>query len=200
VASRARGDNTPATSSLLLGPRDQSHCLRGWPGLASDKRIANGDSSTDRWRDCRGFCGRNQRNGAVWDRPPLRRKAVLRRCLGDGSRKALLGREETEMKLRIQGNSLRLRLTRSEVAGLHDTGLVEQTTNFAASQTLTYRIRARDGGERIHAELTDGAITVDVPAPTVVAWATSDSVGVSSRDGMLSIAIEKDFRCLTRPR
>ena len=104
------------------------------------------------------------------------------------------------MKLRIQGNSLRLRLTRSEVAGLHDTGLVEQTTNFAAGQTLTYRIRARDRGELIHAELTDGAITVDVPAPTVVAWATSDGVGISSRDGMLSIAIEKDFRCLTRPR
>ena len=104
------------------------------------------------------------------------------------------------MKLRIQGNSLRLRLTRSEVAGLQDTGFVEETTSFAAGRTLTYRIRTHDRGEGIHAELKDGAITVDVPAPAVLAWATSDEVGITARDGMLSIAIEKDFRCLTRPR
>ena len=104
------------------------------------------------------------------------------------------------MKLRIQGNSLRLRLTRSEVAGLHDTGFVEQTTSFAGGRTLTYGIRTRGRGARIHAELTNGSITVEVPASTVVSWATSDEVGITARDGMLSIAIEKDFRCLTRPR
>jgi len=104
------------------------------------------------------------------------------------------------MKLRIQGSSLRLRLTRSEVAGLHEGGVVEQTAKFATGSVLTYRVRTRDSGGSIRAELADGAITVNVPAPTVTAWATSDDVGITARDGMLSIAIEKDFRCLTRPR
>jgi hypothetical protein len=104
------------------------------------------------------------------------------------------------MKLRIQGNSLGLRLTRSEVAGLHEDGLVEQTANFATGSFLIYGIRKRETGDSIRAELTDGAIKVHVPARTVTAWATSDDVGLTAKDGMLSIAIEKDFRCLTRPR
>jgi hypothetical protein len=41
---------------------------------------------------------------------------------------------------------------------------------------------------------------IGVPAPTVVAWANSDDVGIAVRDGILRIAIEKDFRCLTRPK
>jgi hypothetical protein len=102
------------------------------------------------------------------------------------------------MKLRIQGNSLRLRLTRSEVARLQESGAVEETAHFGVGRSLTYRIEKRaDGG--ISAGLTDGKITVHVPAATVEAWATSDEVGITARDGVMSIAIEKDFRCLTRP-
>jgi hypothetical protein len=104
------------------------------------------------------------------------------------------------MKLRIQGDSLRLRLTRSEVAGLHETGAVEETAHFAGGGGLTYRIRKTAAGDSIRAELTDGAITVLVPAGTVEAWATSEEVGLAARDGVLRIAIEKDFRCLTRAR
>jgi hypothetical protein len=104
------------------------------------------------------------------------------------------------MKLRIQGDSLRLRLTRTEVAGLHDRGVVEDTAHFAGGPGLTYRVRKSGGGDGIRAELTDRTITVQVPAGAVEAWATSDEVGLAARDGVLRILIEKDFRCLTRPR
>jgi hypothetical protein len=103
------------------------------------------------------------------------------------------------MKLRMQGDSLRLRLTRSEVAGLHERGMVEETAHFVGGNGLTYRIR-KGAGDDVRAELTDGTITVHVPAGTVDSWATSDEVGIGARDGVLRIAIEKDFRCLTRPR
>jgi hypothetical protein len=103
------------------------------------------------------------------------------------------------MKLRIQGDSLRLRLTRSEVAGLHESGMVEQTAHFAGGHGLTYQI-LKGAGAAIRAELAEGAITVHVPAGAVEAWAMSDEVGLAARDGALRIAIEKDFRCLTRPR
>jgi hypothetical protein len=104
------------------------------------------------------------------------------------------------MKLRIQGDSLRLRLTRSEVAGLHESGVVEETAHFLGGQGLTYRIRKSSGNEGICAQLADGTITVHVPSGAVEAWATSDDVGLAARAGVLRIAIEKDFRCLTRSR
>lgn len=103
------------------------------------------------------------------------------------------------MKLRIQRDSLRLRLTRHEVNGLHEGGVVEETAHFSGGHGLTYRIRKDTGGNGIRAELTGETITVHVPSGAVEAWATSDEVGMTARDGVLRIAIEKDFRCLTRP-
>ena len=51
------------------------------------------------------------------------------------------------MKLRIQGNSLRFRLTRSEVARLHESAIVEETAHFSVESGLTYRIRKGSGGD-----------------------------------------------------
>ena len=102
------------------------------------------------------------------------------------------------MKLRIQGNSLRLRLTRPEVAALHQNGAVEESAQFGPGNRLTYRIERRAGSGGMQAELSGGTIAVHVPAGAVASWAASDEVGMSGRDGALQIAIEKDFRCLTR--
>ena len=102
------------------------------------------------------------------------------------------------MKLRIQGNSLRFRLTRSEVAKLHDDGVIAETTHFGVGHSLTYRLRKGTDAVDVRAELADGVITVFAPAAAVHKWATSDEVGIAARDGVLRIAIEKDFRCLTR--
>ena len=102
------------------------------------------------------------------------------------------------MKLRIQGNSLRFRLTRSEVATLDEDGLIAETTHFVVGHPLTYRLRKETGGADVRAELADGVITVSAPTAAVHKWATSDEVSIATRDGGLRIAIEKDFRCLTR--
>jgi hypothetical protein len=104
------------------------------------------------------------------------------------------------MKLRIQGNSLRFRLTRSEVARLSEDGLIAETTHFGVGHSLTYRLRkeASTGEADVRAELANGVITVSAPAAEVDKWATSDEVGIAARDGILRIAIEKDFRCLIR--
>jgi hypothetical protein len=102
------------------------------------------------------------------------------------------------MKLRIQGNSLRLRLTRSEAARLHEHGTVEEAASFRSGGSLTYRIQTRTGTEPVHADFSGGAITVFIPTETVRAWAAGDEVGLYAQDGALRIAVEKDFRCLTR--
>ena len=102
------------------------------------------------------------------------------------------------MKLRIQGNSLRFRLTRSEVARLDKDGLIAETTYFGVGHSLTYRLRKEADGIDVRAEHAGGVITVSAPAAEVHKWATTDEVGIAARDSVPSIAIEKDFRCLTR--
>ncbi|HNY40926.1 MAG TPA: hypothetical protein PKJ41_11040, partial [Bryobacteraceae bacterium] len=44
------------------------------------------------------------------------------------------------MKLRVKGNSLRLRLTRPEVVRLREDGLVEESADFGAGATFVYRV------------------------------------------------------------
>jgi len=44
------------------------------------------------------------------------------------------------MKLRIQENSLRLRLTQKEIANLRDRGCVESFIAFPSGSALTYRL------------------------------------------------------------
>ena len=46
------------------------------------------------------------------------------------------------MKLRLQGNSLRLRLTRSEVMYLCEAGMVEESVDFGIGTGLIYRIQS----------------------------------------------------------
>ena len=104
------------------------------------------------------------------------------------------------MKLRIQGNLLRLRLTRSEVARLQEYGIVEETAQFKADGPLTYGVQKCPGGGAVQADLQNGIITVHIPAGAVEGWAASDDVGLYAQDGPLKVAIEKDFRCLTRPK
>lgn len=102
------------------------------------------------------------------------------------------------MKLRIRGDSIRLRLTRSEVAQLSADGRVENTTSFGTTE-LMYSVTSSTR-ERVEADLRDNEITVYVPAVSIADWADSELVGIEGtqavRDGELHILIEKDFACL----
>jgi hypothetical protein len=102
------------------------------------------------------------------------------------------------MKLRLQGNSVRLRLTRSEVERLREAALVEESVDFG-SEVLVYRLQSRLEQGPVEAAIRQGTITVSVSTETAQAWACSDEVGIYAQSGSLSISIEKDFRCLTRP-
>ena len=83
---------------------------------------------------------------------------------------------------------------------MHEHGVVDETAQFKADGRLIYRVQRSAGGEAVQADLHNGIITVHVPAGAVEGWAASDEVGLYAQDGPLRIAIEKDFRCLTRPR
>lgn len=103
-----------------------------------------------------------------------------------------------EMKLRLQGNSLRLRLGRSEVASLCDEGAVEESVSFQSGGSLIYRVQSGPKVDHLRADFHRGIITVHVPIAMAGAWASGEEAGIYAQDGQLTIAIEKDFRCLTR--
>ena len=104
------------------------------------------------------------------------------------------------MKLRILGNSIRLRVGKSELATLADTGTVADAIHFAPGQALTYRIVA-DRGNKTAAGFSASEITVTVPGSDVRNLATTDLVSIRGTQKLasgesLSILIEKDFECL----
>jgi Family of unknown function (DUF7009) len=102
------------------------------------------------------------------------------------------------MKLRLQGNSVRLRLTRSEVERLRESGLVEESVDFGTGEVLAYRLHSTPEQGPVVAGYRHGALTVSVPSEAAQAWAISDQEGIYAQSGPVSISIEKDFRCLTR--
>ncbi len=103
------------------------------------------------------------------------------------------------MKLRIRGNSLRLRLKRGEVELVAAGESVIEETRFPGA-ALSYRLDVTDG-EAIQANLVDGGLVICLPESKVAAWATTDEVSLMADQelpdgGKLSLLIEKDFSCL----
>lgn len=106
------------------------------------------------------------------------------------------------MKLRLQGDSLRLRLTQPEVARLAATGAVVDAVHVAPGAALTYGLRAADV-DALAAAFDGATLTVLVPTAWVGPWADGDEVGfegtVEAGDGRsLALLVEKDFACLHR--
>lgn len=106
------------------------------------------------------------------------------------------------MKLRIKDNSIRLRLTRSEVDALRESGFVSAKTGFPGGRELHYRVESSPASVNPAAFFSDNAVTVRLPETAVLAWAASEQVSLSGEqvldDGaVLQILVEKDFVCLT---
>jgi len=108
------------------------------------------------------------------------------------------------MKLRVRGNTLRLRLSRGEVNELAARGEVRDGVAFGAepSERLGYAIVASDGAAVTSARLAGGSIEVIVPRSLAREWAASETVGFEAEQAIgeglsLQILVEKDFACLT---
>jgi hypothetical protein len=104
------------------------------------------------------------------------------------------------VKLRIRGDSSRLRLTQGEVRQLRETGSVSETIHFGPGASLRYELRVEDGLEAVRASFDGAAIVVALPRALAHAWADSDEVSITASqplpEGSLALLIEKDFQCL----
>ena len=100
------------------------------------------------------------------------------------------------MKLRIRGNSLTLRVSKTELAKLAEAGNVEDTMRFSSEQSLRYGIEVRPTGA-VTATFAGASILVTLPKARLDLWSRPDEVSVEGSQPIgggkvLQIVLEKD--------
>jgi hypothetical protein len=102
------------------------------------------------------------------------------------------------MKLRLRGDSIRIRLRQHQLQQLLNSGAVSETTTFGPHSELKCILAV--GGNQVSTTFQSGELKVLIPHGQIQQWATTDQVGITADqpigDGrMLRILIEKDFAC-----
>ena len=109
------------------------------------------------------------------------------------------------MKLRIKGNSLRVRVSRSEVTRLLAGDCLEETIYFTqdTSAKFAYALRQKASLSRPAVQYKENRIVILLPTDLAINWGVTDQVGIAEnialgKLGSLQLLIEKDFACLDR--
>ncbi|MBS1597564.1 MAG: hypothetical protein JST75_05025 [Bacteroidetes bacterium] len=106
------------------------------------------------------------------------------------------------MKIRIKGNSLRYRLTRTEVEKFGATGYIEEKINFGEN-ALYYSLQRTDERE-LSATFENNRIIFFLPVFLIDKWINTDVIGfeynmaLSNSNENLFLLVEKDFTCLDK--
>ncbi len=107
------------------------------------------------------------------------------------------------MKLRLQFNSIRFRLKRTEVEEFVRTGRVEERIIIGRDddEKFGYELESTGAVSSPRATITPRGIVVQVPSDEVMKWASTDQVGIEGRQPIdsetsLLILVEKDFACI----
>ena len=104
------------------------------------------------------------------------------------------------MKLRIKGDSLRLRLTQAEMRTLAERGEVEDRVSFPGGTALRYRLRVGNKENEISCTYKSNLIDVLIQKPLAERWWGTDLVTLSASQpltaGELRLVLEKDWACL----
>lgn len=105
------------------------------------------------------------------------------------------------MKIRIQGNTIRLRLTQPEIDLLKIEGRVEQSADFGSETKFHYSISFSPTTNEIVASFKEGHIGVEVPQELGKQWIDTTQTGIengeyANQGSGLKILVEKDFQCL----
>ncbi|MBT8232102.1 MAG: hypothetical protein HKO66_00435 [Saprospiraceae bacterium] len=100
------------------------------------------------------------------------------------------------MKLRIKSNSIRLRLTKTEVGQLVKEGIVSDYFIIGGNR-FEYTLKSHNA-LKFSAELKDNHLIILMPSEKISGWDINDKVGFETTlENDLYILIEKDFKCLT---
>lgn len=104
------------------------------------------------------------------------------------------------MKIRIKGDSVRFRLSKSEVDTFGKEGYYAEKTRFPNGE-LQYGIVTRHDITTLQAEFTNKGVFILMPQHIADEWVATQRVGFDATmplpdGGGLYLLIEKDFQCL----
>lgn len=105
------------------------------------------------------------------------------------------------MKIRIKGDFIRYRLTKTEVQTLADEGLLEEATHFPGGIVFKYALEARPDTDTLGAGFDGGRLVMYLPAAEAATWPGDERVGYEGEveyapGQVLKLLLEKDFVCL----
>lgn len=101
------------------------------------------------------------------------------------------------MKLRVRNNSIRFRLSQSEIDQFKKSGYIEEAIEFGGNSRLIYALAAAET-DVVNARFENDKITVFVPQTEADNWTEAERIGIETKqsvnDGkLLRILIEKDL-------
>ena len=104
------------------------------------------------------------------------------------------------MKLRIRGNSVRLRVSSTELDRIARHGAAEDSIRFGPGSEWRYGIEVKAAGD-VAAQFAANSLRVVLPKAHVDRWLDDREVAIEGQqpigDGeMLRILVEKDYTCL----
>lgn len=105
------------------------------------------------------------------------------------------------MKIRIKGNSIRIRLSRTEVDTLGREGYLEELTEFGGNVAFRYALHSKQEIASLSAGFEGNTMSMFVPADMVAEWVSTEKVGYShymdiGEGKQLFLLLEKDFKCI----
>ena len=98
------------------------------------------------------------------------------------------------MKIRIRSNSVRYRLSQSDVAALVKNKSLEDSVDFGVNK-LVYSLQIVDDYQ-LSATFNNNTITLFMPAAMLAELAETEKVGFENIRHMPHLLVEKDFTCL----
>lgn len=107
------------------------------------------------------------------------------------------------MKLRLLDDSIRLRLSQSEVTAADEVRSVEACTRFPDGSSFHFVLRSDADLAGASAAFGAEGLVVSLPSAEISAWARDDQAVSLHREialpggSTLTLLVEKDFRCLT---
>ena len=106
------------------------------------------------------------------------------------------------MKIRIHNNTIRLRLSMSEVEQLSEKNEIKEELKFPSPYpSFIYNLKASAKEKFLSITFVQGEISISLPLSEVKDWANTEQIGIaktqSLEDGInLQLLVEKDFQCL----
>ena len=103
------------------------------------------------------------------------------------------------MKLRIRGNSIRFRISITELETLSSGLALRESTNFGDTE-LVYAVQPADC-RQMSATFENNTITLMLPTRFIADWSANNVVGFEEMFSVgnkqtLKLLIEKDYKCL----